>query len=304
MIDIIIPAYNAHKTIIKTLFSIEIQTMVDNINVYIVDDASEKDYEYLKDIFKSTLRINIIRNSKNLGPGGTRQKALEKSNSEYIVFIDADDVLYDIYAIENLYKNMENYDGVWGTVLEQKEVDQFTFEVAKDLYLHGKMFRRSIIEKNEIRFCNSKIHEDDVFNALYKTYCESINIIDDIVYVYTRNESSIIHTANDIEIIKSLIEVFKWMLNEELKRNLDKEIIAVHVYVMILNIYNNYFSYKNIEKLDFVFKEMESIKKVYMEYNILDDYTKKNIYEKLKIGVIQNMSVDSFLNCIYPKKEA
>ena len=39
LIDIIIPAYNAHKTIVKTLSSIACQTVVDKCKVTIVNDA-------------------------------------------------------------------------------------------------------------------------------------------------------------------------------------------------------------------------------------------------------------------------
>ena len=38
MIDVIIPAYNAHKTIEQTLCSIAYQEIADEINVYIVNE--------------------------------------------------------------------------------------------------------------------------------------------------------------------------------------------------------------------------------------------------------------------------
>ena len=38
MIDIIIPAYNAHDTIEKSLMSISMQTIKEKLNVYIIDD--------------------------------------------------------------------------------------------------------------------------------------------------------------------------------------------------------------------------------------------------------------------------
>ena len=48
MIDVIIPAYNSFDTIDRTLSSIALQTIVDDINVYIVNDGSDHDYrEYI-----------------------------------------------------------------------------------------------------------------------------------------------------------------------------------------------------------------------------------------------------------------
>ena len=42
MIDIIIPVFNAHKTIKNTLLSIMMQVNINDINVYLIDDESEK----------------------------------------------------------------------------------------------------------------------------------------------------------------------------------------------------------------------------------------------------------------------
>ena len=298
MIDVIIPAFNAHKTIRKTLISIEMQSLANNINVYIIDDASEEDYEYLKDIFKNTLNINIIRNNKNLGPGISRQKALDNSNSEYSVFIDADDVFYDIYSIENLYNNIGKSDTIWGVVLEQESENEFTFARARDTYLHGKMYRRSFIEKNNLKFCNSRNHEDNAFNVLYESCANDIKIIENPVYVYTKNETSITHNTSDSETIRSFINVYEWLLKEEIKRKIDNEIIATHIYVVILYVYFNYFKIKKDEDVDFVFKELKPIVELYNKYDILDEYTKISIHNDLNMDIIPSMSVEEFLKNI------
>lgn len=60
MIDIIIPAYNAHKTIGKTLCSIMLQSRRDLVNVYIVNDCSSTDYqEFVKKYKKYKKYFNI-----------------------------------------------------------------------------------------------------------------------------------------------------------------------------------------------------------------------------------------------------
>ena len=52
MIDVIIPAYNAHKTIERTLYSIAYQRNSENLNVYIINDNSIKDYSKEIDFLK------------------------------------------------------------------------------------------------------------------------------------------------------------------------------------------------------------------------------------------------------------
>ncbi len=80
MIDIIIPAYNAHETIRKTLMSICIQNNVKDLNIYIIDDCSDEPYDYLIDEFNKYLNIKIERLNKNSGPGVARNRGLEISN--------------------------------------------------------------------------------------------------------------------------------------------------------------------------------------------------------------------------------
>ena len=107
MIDIIIPAYNAHETIKDTLESIASQSIKDKINVYIINDFSDKDYSEEISIFKNKLNVKEINTGKNMGPGYARQLGIDSSNSEFIVFIDADDEFYNNKAIEILYNTIK-----------------------------------------------------------------------------------------------------------------------------------------------------------------------------------------------------
>ena len=45
MIDVIIPAYNAHKTIEYTLMSLTFQSISNLLNIVIVDDNSDNSYD-------------------------------------------------------------------------------------------------------------------------------------------------------------------------------------------------------------------------------------------------------------------
>ena len=101
MIDIIIPAYNAFETIDNTINSIAKQNNRNSLQVYIINDGSEKSYKDIINKYTSLLHINeiIIENS---GPGKARQIGLDSSKNEYIVFLDADDTFYDEYSLLHL----------------------------------------------------------------------------------------------------------------------------------------------------------------------------------------------------------
>ena len=102
MIDIVIPAYNAHKTIKKTLLSIMMQVNIDEINVYLIDDFSDYGYEKEINLFKDKMNINLFRLNKNRGPGFARQYGIEKSKAEYIIFMDSDDCFYDCFSAKKI----------------------------------------------------------------------------------------------------------------------------------------------------------------------------------------------------------
>lgn len=72
MIDIIIPAYNAHETIDQTLYSINTQINKELFKVYIVNDASNQNYSNFVDKYSNSLDIEEITIEKNSGPGVAR----------------------------------------------------------------------------------------------------------------------------------------------------------------------------------------------------------------------------------------
>jgi glycosyltransferase involved in cell wall biosynthesis len=99
---VIIPVYNGEKYIKKCLDSI-INQNYENWEILIVDDFSnDLTHNIALEYHKNDYRINVFRNEKNLGPGGSRNygiiksiEKIQKTNIEimnnYIVFIDSDD---------------------------------------------------------------------------------------------------------------------------------------------------------------------------------------------------------------------
>ena len=90
-VDIILPNYNSSPYIEKTLDSI-INQSFKNWKLLIVDDHSNNE---TKDIIKkyiSNKKIKIIWLKKNKGAGFCRNLAIRNSKSEYIAFIDSDDI--------------------------------------------------------------------------------------------------------------------------------------------------------------------------------------------------------------------
>ena len=173
MIDIIIPVYNSDKTIGRTLDSVLDQVNSDDFNVYVIDDASEEDYTDIINYYSKYLKINYFKLDENGGPGVARQFALEHSNSKYIVFIDSDDAFYENDSVQKLYDNIDGYDMVVGQIYYEY-FDEYSHHNG---CLHGKMYRRSLIEDNGIRFNDLRSHEDNAFNTQCYLSLKDYNII-------------------------------------------------------------------------------------------------------------------------------
>lgn len=91
LISVIMPAWNAEKTIRAAARSILNQTW-KNIELLIVDDASEDGtWIALKEIAAADSRVKIFRNKANVGPYVSKNIALKESRGEWVTGHDADD---------------------------------------------------------------------------------------------------------------------------------------------------------------------------------------------------------------------
>ena len=90
-VDIILPNYNSKKTINFTVNSIINQTF-KNWKLFIIDDGSDIETKKILKKFEKNKKINIFYLKKNYGAGYCRNFALKKTKSDYLAFIDSDDI--------------------------------------------------------------------------------------------------------------------------------------------------------------------------------------------------------------------
>ena len=90
LVSIIIPCYNASEYIAKTLSSVAKQTHLE-YEVIIVDDGSTDNSKEI--ILKSDSLKTKYFFKENEGVSKARNYGLTKTNGEFILFLDADDLL-------------------------------------------------------------------------------------------------------------------------------------------------------------------------------------------------------------------
>ena len=105
IVSVIMPAFNAENTIIKSIKSILNQTY-SNIELIIVNDFSNDNTLELITQIKDN-RIKIINNDYNLGISGSLNIGIHASSGDYIARIDSDDIAY-LNRIEIQVKFLSN----------------------------------------------------------------------------------------------------------------------------------------------------------------------------------------------------
>ena len=213
-----IPVYKAKSTINKLLSSILIQTMSEEIAVILANDYPEDNgaYNYLKKEYPS-LDITILNCDKNTGPGLARQRALNACKTDWITFIDADDVLMSPFALEELYNNITpNCIEVQGAFLQ--EVPEGNLKASERMQLlqngqplpprtmarndighpwvFGRLYNVPFLRQSGIQFSKLRAMEDGEFNWKIRMLIEGsplqINLIENPIYLWrTGSEHSI-----------------------------------------------------------------------------------------------------------------
>lgn len=202
MINIIIPAYKAQSTIIRTLSSIAMQSIIKDCKVSIINDADGIGYKSFVDMFKPFMDIEELTMSENGGPGDARQYGIDHTDGEYLTFIDADDTFGTAYSLQTLKDNLNNpaVACVFSQFLEEGEKGGFNPHPNDSVWMFGKMYKRAFINKYKVKFKKgSRADEDAGFNMICKLCSnpqEQIKYIPDITYFWHFKEDSITRINN------------------------------------------------------------------------------------------------------------
>ena len=201
-IDIIIPAYKAQDTILRTLSSIAMQEIVEDVDVTIVNDADGIGYQKFVDMFSPYMKIKEIVMIENGGPGSCRQYGYDNTSNPLVTFIDADDTFAHAFALKILRNQLlaEPVNACcFSSFLEDQRVTYLNHQ-QDSVWMFGKLYKRAFIDRYKIHFpSDSRSNEDNGFNMMCKLCAnqnEQIKYIQDITYYWHFKEDSITRKDN------------------------------------------------------------------------------------------------------------
>lgn len=223
-ISVVIPVYNAKNYLFDCIKSLLDQTLSDCEFIFVNDGSTDNSREIIEKYQKEDSRLILI-NQENKGIGEARNSGVNIANGEYIGFLDNDDFIKDDF-LECLYnkaikddldilisKTILGRDGkfiikdnrfekdlIFDKTFIKKNIIPNLLRVEDLFAVWNKIYKRSFINENSIRFPGNRvIEEDNMFNLQAFNKAEKVLFTDYAGYYYREvaNSKSRLTIEND-----------------------------------------------------------------------------------------------------------
>lgn len=240
-VSVIVPVYNAEKTLRRCIKSIIEQTYND-IEIILINDGSTDSSRNICEEFENTdKRIKLI-NKSNEGVSASRNLGIECASGDYLMFADSDDwfthdavetmvsaadrtgcdmVISDFYRVKNNYASIKgdiNEEGI----MERQDFVLYMMDNPANFYygaMWNKLYRRKIIIDNGLKL-NDNINwcEDFMFNLDYIRCAETFYSVKKPLYYYVNSKNSLVKQnatpENSFKMKKAVFVQYKGVFEE------------------------------------------------------------------------------------------
>ena len=258
LISVIVPVYNAEKTLCQCVDSVLSQSYQDIQLILVNDGSKDGSGDLCRQIAARDERAQVI-DQKNAGPAAARNTGLAAARGEYVMFADSDDFFVpgafetmvsaiadcDL-AIAHYYFDLGKVSSPRGLLTGSRtlEENEFLMELMQrpgSFYfsaLWNKIYRTDLIRTQQLQF-DSFLDwgEDFAFNMGYYHGVKRMALVDTPIYHYVKSPvstsmRSLIHVGHSIRIKARLYGHFKGLyvekgLYQQNKRTIDKYIYNV-----------------------------------------------------------------------------
>ena len=298
-ISIIVPVYNVEKYLENCLESLVNQTY-NNYEIIIVDDGSTDGSDKIIKKYK-TKYSNLIKSYKkeNGGLSSARNYGINKSNGDYLLFVDSDDSL-ELNALEILNKNIKTNDILVFNMNiiknnNKEKVCEFNPKIHNKIKRYlvsnpsacNKLIKKELFDNYKIVFKEGIYYEDLNLLPTFVNYTNNIEFIDIPLYNYYVRDNSI---TNNKEFNDKMDDIFNVLKNLYISLNDSYKDEVEYLYIEHLLRYASirYMDYKKYDKIDTII-------------NLMKDYHPnwyKNVYFKKYYSLKQKI----MCHLIYRKK--
>ena len=201
-LSIIIPVFNSGEYLSGCLESILSQSFSD-FEILLVDDGSNDGSGSQCDEYVGKDNRIRVFHKRNGGVCSARNRGIDNARGEFIVFVDADDYVTDVY-LEHLMESdadmvvtgVQKFGAKEETIMPACREDYGIGDLAAHwnrpfemnfqyCYPVAKRYRTEILRKHEIRFDESLFYSEDLcFNMRYSAYADSFTELPYADYFY------------------------------------------------------------------------------------------------------------------------
>lgn len=216
LISVIVPVYNASKTLSRCVESILSQTFTD-FELILVNDGSRDNSGAICDKYASNdIRVSVLH-QHNKGVSAARNIGIDNARGKYLAFIDSDDIInadylekFEVNINSNvdfvsqganlIYDDSSRNHSIKFDATEETDLENLYNKSVVNCLIYnpwGKLFRLEILNENNLRFDESISYgEDRIFVALYVTYCEIFKTIKYCGYNYMHENPNCLSQSN------------------------------------------------------------------------------------------------------------
>lgn len=301
-VSVVIPVYNRVQFIERAVESVLKQKNSESFQIILVDDGSTDGVEKLCDELQEKYRNVFTFHQENAGVSAARNLGIEKSEGEWISFIDCDD-----YLLDGFYEKL--FDGETADLLccdflfEKSQFPLIGERIAEGIYYKkdfgkvlypvmaeqtvfysacNKVFKAEIIKNNNVKFpVGMKFAEDMTFVYEYVKHIDSFKFVNEKLYYYYMNESSAsLVVSKSFETFKSTYiikaEFFKAVnADSEIYDKLQLNYLMDSVSSIVVA----------VESLGF-FEALQYIKSIVNDKLFIENYTERPVCSKAQ-GIIK-----------------
>ena len=258
-IAVIIPIYNSEKHLEECLLSVAEQSLKE-IEIICIDDGStDNSASIISDFSKRDGRIKYLC-IEHSGPGTARNVGIDASDSEFIAFMDSDDVYPKTGTLEKLYSEAKRNDvhicgGSWSEKRNDEIIASFpdpeyTFNKNEvvcyndyqfDFGYHRFIYATEFLNENNIRFPQLLRYQDPPFFVLAMCCATQFYSLCEPTYCRRTKSENVLSTKERIlDFMEGIRMVFELANKYELQdlrdrtvRRISENIFAISEGVMV-----------------------------------------------------------------------
>ena len=315
------PIYNKENYIIRSIQSLQNQTL-KNIEIIAVNDySSDGSLNKLTSLAEKDFRIKIVNNDKNRGLLYSRAMGILSSSGDYLMNLDPDDELASDDCLEYLYNivKKKDFDIISFSALfkvddkkvnncpvgikRQPELFESIFDknnYLKDIVIWNKLIKKEIFLKAYKVFIN-KIYngrwnyfEDNIWSILVNRFAKIKACTPKLIYIYNNNQDSLM--ANRYSLIEFQNLLYRHEMVKKIFNTKEDEKYLISDYFFLFNVLKNQLIYLLLLNAHNLMKKIKNIFIFFLKNYNISNKRKNNINNFLKlINFIINKKADNNL---------